>query len=429
MKLLRAKGAGLRQALCRRRSSRGGEKGVCMGLDAGLTPVKSFDVHYARRPSGLSSFLRGAVGADRLRPESIAFGWEIWPDVGHHSRCRRPRPRDSPSASATRSPLRWPTTDRPIRPRRCRAPDAGVLLHWLRTRPLLHREGDRVLVHAGVLPDWTLTEAEAQAERISKILATPGNSRRSSCVVLEGYAFVDEVDGHRGEEWLALAMNALTAMRAVRLDGAPDFTHSGGPDALEDGNRAWFDASPGRRGDVRRGHRSALGLRGVPGLALDTGCIHGGSLTAVRLEDGAAPGPPGRARRRLSRQCVHGGELVVASPRGRSGARRVRARQLGEVVRPPGPSFPPGVIVPTSGAANDAASSSARVLGQVASQASRSLSATKRGIRTIRTARPVLEGDDCLLRLVFGRARHGRGPRLGKRPGMRGRRHRHRSGA
>ena len=169
------------------------------------------------------------------------------------------------------------------------APDADVLLHWLRTRPLLYREGDRVLLHGGVLPDWTLAEAEAQAARISDVLTTPGEARRSLLRRSRGSMRVPmrwaDTDG---EDRLALAMNAMTAMRAVRPDGAPDFTHSGGPGGLEEGYRAWFDASP-LVGEVTFvcGHWSALGLVRRPGLlALDTGCVHGRELTAVRLEDG-----------------------------------------------------------------------------------------------------------------------------------------------
>lgn len=175
------------------------------------------------------------------------------------------------------------------------APDAPELLDWLRRRPLLHREGGRILVHAGVLPNWSLDAAQAQADRIAAVLRTPGEARRSLLRRSRGSKRI----GARwadvaGEDRLALAMNALTAMRAVGPDGAPDFTHSGGLDALADGNRAWFDASP-LVGEVTFvcGHWSALGLVRRPGLlALDTGCIHGRVLTAVRLEDGAVTQVP-----------------------------------------------------------------------------------------------------------------------------------------
>jgi len=170
------------------------------------------------------------------------------------------------------------------------APDADVLLGWVRGLPLLHRDGDDVLVHAGLLPDWSLADASAEAARVEAVLRGPVEARRAFLKSLrpkhrENVRWSD-VDGARR---LTLAANALTAMRVVTADGAPDFGHKGGLDAVAEGSSPWFERSPvvGPQ-RVVCGHWSQAGFHRRPGLiALDSGCVHRRVLTAVRLEDGA----------------------------------------------------------------------------------------------------------------------------------------------
>jgi bis(5'-nucleosyl)-tetraphosphatase (symmetrical) len=87
---------------------------------------------------------------------------------------------------------------------------------------------------------------------------------------------------------MRVIVNAMTRMRFCTESGAMDFSAKGGIDAAPAGHRAWFEV-PGRRSaasTVVCGHWSALGLRIAPRLmALDTGCVWGGSLSAVRLDD------------------------------------------------------------------------------------------------------------------------------------------------
>lgn len=166
------------------------------------------------------------------------------------------------------------------------AADREAMLAWLRARPLLHRAGDRVLVHAGLHPAWTVDEAEALAREAEGWLAGP-----------EAPALLARGDGD--DRWspaltgIARArgvVNVLTRMRTIRPDGRLDLAFSGPPDRLPPGRTPWFRV-PGRASagaTVVCGHWAALGLhRGDGILALDTGCVWGGSLTACRLDDGA----------------------------------------------------------------------------------------------------------------------------------------------
>lgn len=166
------------------------------------------------------------------------------------------------------------------------APDRDQLLDWLRQQPLLHREGRYVMVHAGLLPEWTLDEAIALADEAQRAL-------RGDFAGLAGTLY-----GNRPERWdpalrgrdrIRFIVNVLTRMRVCHPDGRLDLTHKGLPEKRPPGTEAWFDL-PHQHGEatVVCGHWSALGLLLRPGLAaLDTGCLWGGWLTALRLEDSA----------------------------------------------------------------------------------------------------------------------------------------------
>lgn len=163
------------------------------------------------------------------------------------------------------------------------APDADALLGWLRQRPLLHREREWVLVHAGLHPAWTLADAERLARAIERELR--GEGWRDLLAALYG--------GGAGE--LERALRAFTLMRVVRADGALDLEFNGPPAERPAGTSPWFEL-PSRRPPGARvvfGHWAALGLYVSPSaVGLDTGCVWGRTLTAFRLEDGAITQEP-----------------------------------------------------------------------------------------------------------------------------------------
>ena len=168
------------------------------------------------------------------------------------------------------------------------APDADALLDWLRRQPLCHVEDEYCLVHAGLLPQWTVSEARVLAGEVEAVLR--GDHWREFMGKLWGSepaAWSPELQG-----WprLRVVVNALTRMRFCTPDGTMEFRSKGPVTSAPPGHLPWFDV-PGRRsaGQVLvTGHWSALGLCLRPDLlALDSGCLWGGPLSAVRLEDRA----------------------------------------------------------------------------------------------------------------------------------------------
>lgn len=162
------------------------------------------------------------------------------------------------------------------------AEDRDELLAWLRGRPFLHREGDTVLVHAGLMPEWNLSEAQRLAtdasERLDVLLPRVANKPRPVW---------GEVSS--SDDWLAAAMIVLTRLRVVRTDGRPKLGFTAEPEAAPDDLRPWFERSrvvrDGRT--VFFGHWATMGYRRVgSAVCLDSGCVYGGRLTAIRLGDG-----------------------------------------------------------------------------------------------------------------------------------------------
>lgn len=171
------------------------------------------------------------------------------------------------------------------------APDGAALLEWLRHRPLLHHRADlnTLMVHAGIPPLWDMARCLAAADEVE--------------AVLQGDAHQELLRGMYGDEparWSAdledlpryrYIINALTRMRYCSSDGRRlDFRDNGPPGSQGAGLVPWFDV-PDRPAAGQRivfGHWSALGFLERPGLlGIDTGCVWGRSLTAVRI-DGAA---------------------------------------------------------------------------------------------------------------------------------------------
>lgn len=169
-----------------------------------------------------------------------------------------------------------------------RARDRKKLLNWLRRRPLIHRERGYLMVHAGLAPEWTATQAVELAREIE------GELRGDRWVrFLERYRegrWRKWSDDRRRNERLISALRYMTRVRAIDERGRPDDHFSGPPSRADEELTPWFDV-PSRRSSrvtVVCGHWAALGLRRRPGLlTLDTGCVWGGAMTAVRLDDGA----------------------------------------------------------------------------------------------------------------------------------------------
>jgi bis(5'-nucleosyl)-tetraphosphatase (symmetrical) len=174
------------------------------------------------------------------------------------------------------------------------APDLGSIVDWLRHRPLLHhdRSAKRLLVHAGVPPSWTVTQARAEAREVETLLR--GRQWRYALRGMYGGEPSAWSPKLRGAERRRYTINALTRMRYCDRRGRLDLSYSGAPGTQPKGLIPWFDV-PGRRATSTHivfGHWAALGLLRRPDVtALDTGCVWGNHLTAVRVN---RPAPPVR---------------------------------------------------------------------------------------------------------------------------------------
>ena len=176
------------------------------------------------------------------------------------------------------------------------APDRDALLHWLRHQRLglLEQFGDRqyLMVHAGVLPAWTASKTIALAHEVESALQSEGVA--DFFAHMYGNSPSAWSDTLAGADRLRVIVNALTRMRFCTPQGEMEFKTNGGADAAPAGYMPWFDV-PGRCTSdvcVAFGHWSTLGwLARSDVLALDSGCVWGGALSALRIEPGAAHAP------------------------------------------------------------------------------------------------------------------------------------------
>jgi bis(5'-nucleosyl)-tetraphosphatase (symmetrical) len=167
------------------------------------------------------------------------------------------------------------------------APDRDAWLDWLRQRRMAVFDHGWLMVHAGVVPQWDRATTLQLAGELEQQLRGPDLG-----------AFLHVMYGNEPARWsesltgharLRFAVNVLTRIRFVQADGTLELKSKEGTGGAPTGCVAWFDA-PGRQTadtPIAFGHWSTLGLVNRPDLlALDTGCVWGGQLTAVRIDGG-----------------------------------------------------------------------------------------------------------------------------------------------
>lgn len=164
------------------------------------------------------------------------------------------------------------------------AEDVVQLMAWLQHRPLALHEHGMLMVHAGVLPQWTVAQVLALAQEVHCVLRSPGLQD-----------FLSQMYGNTPDTWderlqglerCRVVVNALTRLRFCTAQGRMEFDTKEGADGAPDGFMPWFEV-PGRQTagvNVAFGHWSTLGQVAAAHVwALDTGCVWGGQLSLLKL--------------------------------------------------------------------------------------------------------------------------------------------------
>jgi len=165
------------------------------------------------------------------------------------------------------------------------ADDSKVLLHWLRHQHLMFHKDNYLMVHAGLLPQWSAEQALAYAAEVEQVLH--GDDYLN---------FFRHMYGNQPDRWqddlfgidrLRVITNAATRLRICAADGQMEFKFKGELQDIPAGYLPWFDVPNRVTKDTQVifGHWSALGLQQRDNIyALDTGCLWGGKLTAMNIE-------------------------------------------------------------------------------------------------------------------------------------------------
>ena len=164
------------------------------------------------------------------------------------------------------------------------APDREALLDWLRSQRMAMHEHGVLMVHGGVLPQWDSDDVMRLAREVEEVVRGPKLA-----------TFLPHMYGNEPAQWseslqgpdrLRVIVNAFTRLRFCTPEGAMHLKATGGPDQAPPGTMPWFDV-PGRKtgkDTIAFGHWSTLGYLRRPDLiSLDTGCVWGGCLSALRL--------------------------------------------------------------------------------------------------------------------------------------------------
>jgi bis(5'-nucleosyl)-tetraphosphatase (symmetrical) len=184
-------------------------------------------------------------------------------------------------AAGLRKPHRGDTLDAILQ-----AHDRDELLEWVRTRKMMHAASGYAMVHAGLLPQWSIGQALSLAREVEGALQGddyPGLLRN-----MYGNEPAQWSDALRGYDRLRVIINAMTRLRLCDSHGRMEFSHKTDFRDAPAGYLPWFDV-PGRASagtPVICGHWAALGLMvRTDLLAIDTGCVWGRQLSALRLDD------------------------------------------------------------------------------------------------------------------------------------------------
>ena len=167
------------------------------------------------------------------------------------------------------------------------APDRDDLLEWVRHRPVLYREGDFLMIHAGLLPEWSAGDAAIYAQEVHAILQSADYRTFLT-------ALYDDKEARRwsssmtGMDRSVVIAKILTRLRICTADGKMDLSFKRPPEQAPSDYLPWFQVPNRRNTDatIIFGHWAALGLHLQDKvIGLDSGCVWGRQLTAVRLDD------------------------------------------------------------------------------------------------------------------------------------------------